>query len=165
MSCRQHWPFLLRKVCSLRHIQFTFCLNWQPFWQQMLEVQFQCENLIGLVEIFSYFMKTHIFVMIWGMESWVTEHEPKLHFSSKKDNLFLFIVPSCRDEILLSVATGKWFQDTLETLHYKDVQLQEERSDAAFSLGKRDCVRGNRCHASCIQTLCVSQVVCASSLT
>lgn len=26
-------------------------------------------------------------------------------------------------------------------------------------------VRGNRCHASCIQTPCVSQVVCASSLT
>lgn len=48
-------------------------------------------------------------------------------------------------KILLSVATAKWFQDALED--YKDVQLQEKRSNAAFSLGNRDCVRGNRCHA------------------
>lgn len=59
----------------------------------MLEdrVQFQSENLMDPVEIFSHLAKMHIFVMIWKIESWVTEYEPKLYFSSKKDNLVLFI--------------------------------------------------------------------------
>lgn len=142
-----------------------FVLIDSPFDNRCWKVLFQCENLIGLVEIFSHFMRTHIFVMIWDMESWVIEYEPNLHFSSKKDNLFLFVVLSCMYKILLSVATKKWFQDTLETLPYKDVQLQEERNNAAFSLENRDYVRGKRCHASWIQTLCASQGVYASSLT
>jgi len=59
----------------------------------MLEdtIQFQYENPTDLVEIFSHLVRMHILVMIWGMESRVTQYEPKLYFSSKKHSLFLFI--------------------------------------------------------------------------